>query len=524
MADTIRDVVIRLTIQQQDFRAKGLDLGELKKSLDEREKLFENSAKKINDVLNKPHTAAGVVPTAQFDELAKKAADLEAKLAGLKNKTTDFGGQSKVSMIGAADAFRTAGEGAFTLARGVAFLASDSDESFREMLQNVARVQGSFDLFKGGVDTVKGLTQAVRNLGGTSAILQRVGTLAMGVFTPWGAAITAVTIGLGAAAAAMHTFGSETEMQVRRLDKLIDPLGELSVRMDAMSRVDRSRGSLHGLMELSPTQRLSSLTAREHSSQAAFESEQSLFRQQMTLQAQGLADWAMGPGAGKHLGAEGSLTLARNLDPFFSLEEQIGTLENQLRLQERLAEIEREKVLAARDAVREYESQRKAAESMLQTTRQLIEAEKNRIAGNEAALGRLSTEDFMSLDNIAKKVGGGGQITRTEAQFLQGTGLDFAADAAQQYFQGVGRQRGMSEIARAFGSNSRLPQLEAQEQQFHAAVERAEEMGTRFKRQADEFFNRLAAIINEALANNIEGRLEGLKQELEARRQEQRNN
>lgn len=527
MADTIRDVVIRLTIQQQDFRAKALDLGELKKSLAEREKLFESSAKKVNDVLNRPHTAGGgVVPTAQFDALNKKVADLEKRLAGLGNKTDDFARKSQTSMLGAADSFKMAGEGAFTLARGVAFLVSDSDESFRDMLQNVARVQGSFDLFKGSVDTVKGLTQGLQQLGGTAGAVQKLGGIVSAAFSPWGLLLGSVAAGLGAVAFAFRNVSNEAEEARRRTDAFIaGRVGQFARNLGSSQRGDLmfARGSELELIargvEGDPQARLAQLADRESQVRADFarrEAEIAAFRRTADNQTRTVFRAAE---------VGGSYTVRDNETSLRILEQsRLASLENEKALQEQIAGIHSQRMQAQRDHLRLLDEEQARHKGILTTINQQIAAERDRVRGFESSLGRLSTEDFMSLQNIARKVNEGGQINRTEADFLSRSGFSPATGFADQFFQREGQSRGASEIARAFGGGSRVGELEQQAQDVRDSLDNLRSEAQHLREQFRVGAKDLLELVREMIQQDIQGAIDGLKATMEARRQEQRNN
>lgn len=81
------------------------------------------------------------------------------------------------TMTQAGEGFRQAGEGVFHLARGFAFLNAKSDEDLEKVIRQIAYYQGLFDIFRGGVDTVKGLSTAHKAL----SVAQTTSTVTSGV-------------------------------------------------------------------------------------------------------------------------------------------------------------------------------------------------------------------------------------------------------------------------------------------------------------------------------------------------------
>src|SRR5690606_25848620 len=54
----------------------------------------------------------------------------------------------------ALQSYQQVATGAFELARGMAFLGASSEKDLRVMIQAIAKVQGAFDIFRGGTDVV----------------------------------------------------------------------------------------------------------------------------------------------------------------------------------------------------------------------------------------------------------------------------------------------------------------------------------------------------------------------------------
>ncbi|MCH8830442.1 MAG: hypothetical protein IID45_12775, partial [Planctomycetes bacterium] len=144
MAEVIRDILIRIKLEQigpvnlkvpTKEALKGID--KVKKAQQESTTAFLKGQKLRQD---------GIKKTEQV--------------------TTTSAVKSSERAIKAADGFKTLGDGAFTAARGAAFLFTSTDEGFKELIENVSIAQGSFDLFRGTIDVVKGLGDGLTALKG----------------------------------------------------------------------------------------------------------------------------------------------------------------------------------------------------------------------------------------------------------------------------------------------------------------------------------------------------------------------
>lgn len=154
MSEVIRDVIIRIGLQQKEAKLKAPDVSDAVRA----EQRAQSEAK----------------ATAKAQEDARKAAEKSAREAAkaqekARRDLEQFSQAAQTENLKVADSFKRAGEGAFILARGVAFLSSSSDDDLRKMLATVAKVQGAFDLFKGSVDTVKAVSDGIRAMRAASA-------------------------------------------------------------------------------------------------------------------------------------------------------------------------------------------------------------------------------------------------------------------------------------------------------------------------------------------------------------------
>ena len=188
MSDAIREISIRLSLQMVEAKLKMPDMGPAMKSQKDYEKAVSDSEKKLSDLRKR-----------EQETVKRQAHEQEQQVHRLAK-----------SQIEAGDKLKAAGEGAFTLARGLALSFTSTDEGLQKMLKNVARVQGFFDIYKGGFEVVKSGVEGMRALsaaGGATTIVMKGLSLATGP----------VGIGLalaGTAAAALWSlFSSDTPVK-----------------------------------------------------------------------------------------------------------------------------------------------------------------------------------------------------------------------------------------------------------------------------------------------------------------------
>lgn len=157
MADVIRDVVIRLAIQQAESKIKPPDLSPVRKAHDDLERQREKHHREEQKRL-------------KVEEQARKQAAAQVEGAARAQEAQQQRLGQTLSQTG--QRFKEAGEGAFILARGLAFTFSGTDEGLQKMLKNVAQVQGMFDIFKGGIGVVQklGVTMSF-SLGPAAALI-----------------------------------------------------------------------------------------------------------------------------------------------------------------------------------------------------------------------------------------------------------------------------------------------------------------------------------------------------------------
>lgn len=81
-----------------------------------------------------------------------------------RQKLSELHDKSIKAAFDVGEGFKTAGDGALSFANSAAMLFSDTEQDAQRLLETIGRVQEGFNLFKGAFDTVKGVTEAMRAL------------------------------------------------------------------------------------------------------------------------------------------------------------------------------------------------------------------------------------------------------------------------------------------------------------------------------------------------------------------------
>lgn len=229
MADIIRDAVIRIGLEQVKADLQAPDLTPLRQASEQAAKEAETTSRKVADQARQ--TANQVVQASQ-QQVAAVGQVVEANL--------------RVS-----ESLKAAGEGAFTLARGIAFVAASSEQDLQKALQVVAAFQGAFDIFKGGVELTKGLAEANKALTaattaataaesvhavaitatGASAARATPQVTAFSIATgPIGIAVLAISAALAAGVALWRQYGQAADDASGKLRQARDNLAQLRDR------------------------------------------------------------------------------------------------------------------------------------------------------------------------------------------------------------------------------------------------------------------------------------------------------
>jgi len=208
MADVIRDVVVRIGVEQKTDRIKTPDFKDATKSAD-----------KFTDAVEKSLESLGKT----FEEVTSDLDKLDKEIADTTPTTQQWGQTVSDESLKVGEGLKAATEGAFTLARGVAFMAASNEEDFQKVVQNIAMVQGGFDAFKGSIEMIKGITDAQKAMSESAKASVITTQLLSASFLGPAGAIAALTAAAIAYLYLIKQQEKKAEMdreELRRLDEL----------------------------------------------------------------------------------------------------------------------------------------------------------------------------------------------------------------------------------------------------------------------------------------------------------------
>ena len=221
MAEEIRDVVVRLAIQQAETKVK-----------------VDTEAAKRNVQALKGEMA----------KLAKEAAAVDRAMYKVNQRNRL-----------AVQSFSAAATGVMTLVRGAALLGLSADDDLQKFLSAMAKIQGTMDLLQGSVRTVQNVARGLELLALGSnkvAVANTNAAVATTGFAASLAALQASFVPLLVAAAAitalialMAALADETDLAAEATQKFIDKERELAALAREKSRLERERRGFIPLAE-----------------------------------------------------------------------------------------------------------------------------------------------------------------------------------------------------------------------------------------------------------------------------------
>ena len=241
-----------------------------------------------NVVINlaiKQQEAKLVVPQSAVDAATKPVEAIAKRLEEVR-KSSDGAGLK----IG--DALKQGGEGAFTAARGFAFLFTSTDDGYRQLIANISAAQGAFDLTKGGFEIVKGGANAMNIAaasGGVYAVAMGLvakaqaavavtaaaaGTAVKSLFGPLGIALSIVT---GLVYLLLDALADAAEAEKKAAEFAKPLITDLDLLAESLGKINRSKGEIElgrelaGLdIEITAAEKLAKLDERRAAARKEF--------------------------------------------------------------------------------------------------------------------------------------------------------------------------------------------------------------------------------------------------------------
>lgn len=506
MAETIRDVIIKIRIQQEKSKLEPPDTSAFRQALDR---------------ATRPTTGGGTATATSAEKEAEKAMQLAERTAAYVDKIDETNGQrivnraqrnaaaraqAEAQALAASrqtlESFNAMGEGALRAGRGVAFLTAATEDDLRAALQYVAGAQGVLDVFAGLSNVTKGVMSARQALGVATVTVTAQETAlaaALAVSPPVLAAIAAASLATAAAYGEITRRSRETNTELELQSKFLNDAGRAWETYT--ERTERAAETISAAREQF-TFAMDTIARAGNRPGATADDQINAIRNETFRQNSAIND-AEGRG---QFGA-GALG-RRRADELQN--------ENTRKEQEAIQAI-REKQTA------ELQRQRDLAREALETAKRTVEEEKNRLATLEERIGRLSQGERERLKGIAGRVGAGGQLSEAEARFLDQTGVGGAQASA--FFRRRGQQGGAAEILGGLGETKGLDQANANlrsrlASEGEALKEMEVELANALK-DRQRSYDRITELIREAL--QLKTLVQRLEKELEKQGKTQTN-
>ncbi len=389
---------------------------------------------------------------------------------------------------------RSAGEGAFRAARGIALWTADSDEQLQKMIKNVAAVQGAWDIVSGSMNVLRGVTSAytaVTAAGGVYVVVQKLvakgnlevassaaaattATTALAAaqtagsstgkaaaastglltkaFTPLGAIIVSIVAALGTGWWAMRKFSEEEENAAKNAEPILNRFRKLREELSGMKTFEGHLGVHEQIMalndQMSPASRLVELENRR------------------LVIAQKLQE----------IDANRLLQLARtgNAD---EREVALKMLQEFDSLNDRLTATEKEKIDALRAQGAALQENLKSTEDIAKAAKDALQAEKDRVAGVQRSLGAMDPLKKAELKRYGEIIKSGGVLNDSQlARLDQGfRGLSPVAEFVDRQY--VAKGRGQENILAPFNGGQNLSGVGSD---LQALQRTSDEAGARF--------------------------------------------
>lgn len=515
MPETIRDVTVRVSLKQID--SDPLRIPELSVAIKETQKVNEQfselsqvsqktfgemaddmkSVRSDADAMRKSVERAEKVITELGGEATQQLKRLGDATEDARNRMSRMGEDGKHAAVSILNSLKATGEGAFTTARGAAFLFSSTEEGFQEMLQNVARVQAGFDLFTGSFETVKGLTDGIAKLKlatgaltATEAIhtatttamttamtTARAAALAMWTaLGPLGVAALAIAAAGTAIFAAWKWFRSDAPSDAKKVTNAVKSSKDEVERLASAVETLRAIQAKEGQTEIKLLQ-----LARERASltgdQLNVEAELAKLREKS---AERLVEAER---------AAGDLVEGSPRGPTADLKFQTDLLAAQQEHRQDLVNFAELELNASRQITLEAKAQLETEQSKLESKEAAIKAEKDALKSAEARFGQLNRLDQERLKRIGRQ---GGPRTRAQADLVAQAGF---TDAATEFHAARGRAGGFSEVAELFGQNTtdQLEQLQTEKREIEEKIDTATQTLVANERATLTLFDKLTS-------------------------------
>ena len=149
MADVIRDVVVRIGIEQKEQRIKAPGVSDAVKELDKLKHSSLSAAdemRNLDDAIKQMHTDLKASEEAIISEQQALTQAIEANSAAIEQ------------------AFSQAAQSTLRLGRAISLLGASGSKDMQELIRSVVRIQAAYDGLEAAIDIVNSLVKAKQAL------------------------------------------------------------------------------------------------------------------------------------------------------------------------------------------------------------------------------------------------------------------------------------------------------------------------------------------------------------------------
>ena len=421
MADTIRDVVIKLAIQQQETVLKSPAVQQYQAGVEAAERFAVDAAKRVQDAWKaNPVVSAAEKSANAVSESASLAKRALTESESAVSKAIGANHRYVENMFQVGDSLKQGGEGAFIFARGMALLTSDTEENYKALIQNIAITQGFFDVTKGSFEFIKGGAVAYRTAtaaGGIYALtMQGVAGAQALVATTAAAASTAVKALWGPIGIAVAAVGAVWLVGKNAWSAYIEEMRSAKeAATPLIGELERLKSLTRGLAETEANVALEKERIAIDDAATAAERLESISKQHLQTNI-ALSRVQMGQGGVDKLKQNIIEGDDETRAAAFAVVSKIQGL------QENLIAQEKEKLAIYKEQqnalVQNLDKQKSIAESAKAAAQQ----ERDRVAGLQASLGRLNQVQKNELERLGKKAKEGTLTDQEAGRLEQGFG------------------------------------------------------------------------------------------------------
>lgn len=502
--ESTREVLIRLKLvtdkaTEQATRAVDSELKKIDKSIDGIKESWKKAVEEERKSLEK-------VAKDQQKFLAQVKRDYDRHVAALQAGQMQLAEGSKLAI-----------QGVVTFARGAAVALASSEEEASQLAKRLVAIVGFFDMLRGGIDIVVGMTKAWRaytTVVESAAAAQKAlaaaqaATAATGVAAGAGSAAGGAGLGVGASAigvagaiaplAAVGVAGAAVLTGIISIfdtdfkDSLLNFFDNLNKgeqlaaewAQEQQRRVNRAQRYSLGLSEQDAL-RQARLGALGLEAQAG------------DLDAATAARKAVEAGLGAQPSLEGASAM-------------VAATTREVQALQAAKQLSEDRLRTEQQRIRE---QTQAAQQELDKTKAILETEKQRAdmlqerqMSAAERFGGLSSEEQARLLAIKKRADSGAALTREEAAALRGIGLEQSsqyardADVARARAAGFFGAFGANERAQEAASRANVAKMEVKVDEITHRIE------VDFKSQADNVASQIASKLadwNEQIAEAV---------------------